>query len=116
MVSSEQQKRTHVPANIPNEIYEAELFRLQTEFVKLQEWVRFSGARIVVISEGRDVKKHARLNMMAHLLSTIDYRDVKMPKVKLPTRPAVSDNYVRPPRELSRYVDDHVATLMAPSE
>jgi hypothetical protein len=32
MVSSEQQKRTHVPAKIPNEIYEAELFRLQTEF------------------------------------------------------------------------------------
>ena len=31
-----------------------------------------------------DVKKHARLNMMAHLLSTIDYHDVKRPKVKLP--------------------------------
>src|ERR1700744_1611366 len=38
----------------PNQVYEAELFRLQTEFVKLQEWVRFSGARIVVVFEGRD--------------------------------------------------------------
>jgi polyphosphate kinase len=37
---------------ISNEIYEAELFRLQTEFVKLQERVRFAGARIVVIFEG----------------------------------------------------------------
>lgn len=59
-----------------------------------------------------DIKKHARLNMMAHLLSTIDYRDVPTPKVKLPARPLVSGNYQRPPRELSTYVDDHVATLM----
>jgi polyphosphate kinase 2 len=250
------------PVKLPNTVYEAELFRLQTELVKLQEWVRFSGARIVVIFEGRDgagkggtikriteylnprvaniaalpaptdrergqwyyqryiahlpakvmgfctpqehalflrqtpifeqmlieegillrkywfsvsedeqlrrfkarlndpvrqwklspmdleslykwedysrakdemmvhtdtpgspwyvvesdVKKHARLNMMAHLLSTIDYRDVKKPKVKLPARPVVSDNYQRPPRELSTYVDDHVATLIGPTE
>lgn len=59
-----------------------------------------------------DIKKHARLNMMAHLLSTIDYRDVPMPKVELPARPLVSKNYHRPPRELSTYVDDHVATLI----
>ncbi|HWF68803.1 MAG TPA: polyphosphate kinase 2 [Mycobacterium sp.] len=63
-----------------------------------------------------DVKKHARLNMMAHLLSTIDYRDVKKPKVKLPASPVVSDNYQRPPRELSTYVDDYVSTLTAPTE
>ena len=41
-------------AEISNEVYEAELFRLQTEFVKLQEWVRASGTRVVVIFEGRD--------------------------------------------------------------
>ena len=39
---------------ISNDVYQAELFRLQTEFVKLQEWVRHSGARLVVIFEGRD--------------------------------------------------------------
>jgi polyphosphate kinase 2 len=63
-----------------------------------------------------DVKKHARLNMMAHLLSTIDYRDVKKPKVKLPARVVVSGDYQRPPRELSTYVDDYVATLISPAE
>jgi polyphosphate kinase 2 len=265
------------PAKIPNDAYEAEIFRLQTEFVKLQEWVKFSGARVVVIFEGRDgagkggtikriteylnprivriaalpapndrergqwyyqryiaqlpakgeivlfdrswynragvekvmgfctpqehalflrqtpifeqmlledgvllrkywfsvsddeqlrrfkgrlhdpvrqwklspmdveslnrwedysrakdemmvhtdtpaspwfvvesdIKKHARLNMMAHLLSTIDYVEVERPKVKLPSHREISGNYHRPPRELSTYVDDHVATLMA---
>src|ERR1700744_3997003 len=60
-----------------------------------------------------DIKKHARLNMIAHLLSTIEYRDVKLPKVKLPDRPIKSGNYQRPPRALSTYVDDHVATLMS---
>jgi polyphosphate kinase 2 len=268
------------PAKIPNDAYEAEIFRLQTEFVKLQEWVKFSGARVVVVFEGRDgagkggtikriteylnprivriaalpapndrergqwyyqryiaqlpakgevvlfdrswynragvekvmgfctpqehalflrqtpifeqmlieegillrkywfsvsddeqlrrfkgrlndpvrqwklspmdveslnrwedysrakdemmvhtdtpgspwfvvesdIKKHARLNMMAHLLSTIDYREVERPKVKLPSHREVSGNYQRPPRELSTYVADHVATLMAPTE
>src|SRR6187551_2709355 len=41
-------------SKIPNDVYEAELFRLQTEFVKLQEWARHTGARIAVIFEGRD--------------------------------------------------------------
>ncbi len=59
-----------------------------------------------------DIKKHARLNMMAHLLSTIDYRDVVKPEVKLPERPVVSGNYMRPPRELMTYVDDYAAKLM----
>ena len=63
-----------------------------------------------------DIKKHARLNMIAHLLSTIEYRDVKRPKVKLPDRPIKSGNYQRPPRELSTYVDDYVATLMGSVE
>ncbi|OSC67614.1 hypothetical protein BVW01_05585 [Mycobacterium tuberculosis] len=44
---------------------------------------------------------------------TIDYADVEKPKVKLPPRPLVSGNYRRPPRELSTYVDDYVATLIA---
>ena len=59
-----------------------------------------------------DIKKHARLNMMPHLLSSIDYQEVERPKVKLPKSLVVSGNYQRPPRELSNYVDDHAATLI----
>ena len=58
-----------------------------------------------------DIKKHARLNMIAHLLSTIEYHEVERPKVRLPKLPLVSENYQRPPRELSTYVDDYAATL-----
>src|SRR5215469_914981 len=39
---------------MPRRVYEEELYRLQAELVKLQGWTRESGARIVVIFEGRD--------------------------------------------------------------
>ena len=42
------------PERLPRGLYEAELYRLQAELVKMQEWVRAEGARIVVIFEGRD--------------------------------------------------------------
>jgi polyphosphate kinase 2 (PPK2 family) len=47
-------KKQKKPPKISNEVYEAEIFRLQTELVKLQEWTRDTGARILVIFEGRD--------------------------------------------------------------
>ncbi|MDV7145357.1 polyphosphate kinase 2 [Tropicimonas sp. TH_r6] len=39
---------------IKNKTYEEELRRLQIELVKLQEWVKATGYKIVVIFEGRD--------------------------------------------------------------
>ncbi|AQT81228.1 polyphosphate kinase 2 [Mycolicibacterium litorale] len=62
-----------------------------------------------------DNKKHARLNMIAHLLNSIDYDEVEHPKVELPKRPVLG-NYHRPPRELSTYVDDYVSTLIGDRE
>ena len=61
-----------------------------------------------------DIKKHARLNMMAHLLSTIDYHQVEIPKVDLPDQPIVTGNYHRPSRELAKYVEDYASTLRSP--
>ena len=34
--------------------YEAEIFKLQVELVKLQEWVKSTNARVVILFEGRD--------------------------------------------------------------
>lgn len=39
---------------IKNKIYEKELEKLQTEMVKLQEWIRQKGLKVVIIFEGRD--------------------------------------------------------------
>jgi polyphosphate kinase 2 len=35
-------------------VYERELYRLQSELVAMQEWLRVEGARVLVIFEGRD--------------------------------------------------------------
>lgn len=56
-----------------------------------------------------DVKKRARLNMMAHLLSTIPYVEVPAPTLELPDRPA-QKGYQRPPRDQT-YVPDYSASL-----
>jgi polyphosphate kinase 2 len=57
-----------------------------------------------------DDKRRARINMIAHLLSTIPYQKVKRPKIDIPSRPA-SQGYIRSPREMQTYVPDHAATL-----
>jgi polyphosphate kinase 2 len=57
-----------------------------------------------------DDKRRARINMIAHLLSTIPYQKVKRPKIDLPQRPA-SQGYIRSPREMQTYVPDHASSL-----
>ncbi len=57
-----------------------------------------------------DVKKRARLNMIAHLLSTVPYHEVPQPALTIPERPPLR-GYRRPPRTDSTYVPDHAATL-----
>ena len=39
---------------IKNDVYEAELARLQIELVKMQEWVKETGHKVAIIFEGRD--------------------------------------------------------------
>jgi polyphosphate kinase 2 len=57
-----------------------------------------------------DDKRSARINMIAHLLSTIPYVEVQRPPLELPPRPKAV-NYVRPPRDLYHQVPDHAAKL-----
>jgi polyphosphate kinase len=55
-------------------------------------------------------KRRARINMIAHLLSTVPYREVRRPPLRLPPRPK-SEGYARAPRESQTYVPDHAAQL-----
>jgi polyphosphate kinase 2 len=55
-------------------------------------------------------KRRARINMIAHLLSTVPYHKVKEPSLALPPRPP-SSGYVRTPREMQTYVPDHAAAF-----
>jgi polyphosphate kinase len=57
-------------------------------------------------------KRRARINMMAHLISTVPYHDVQRRPLHLPPRPK-STGYVRAPLESQTFVADHVASLLS---
>jgi hypothetical protein len=57
-----------------------------------------------------DDKRRARINMIAHLLDSVPYRDVAPPVIRLPERPAHT-GYRRPEKNPGNYVPDHAGTL-----
>ncbi|MEV0084849.1 polyphosphate kinase 2 [Saccharopolyspora sp. NPDC050642] len=69
-----------VEKRLPRPVYERELFRLQSELVKLQEWVRVEGARLVVVFEGRDAAgKGSTIKRVAEYLNPRVARIVALP-------------------------------------
>ena len=57
-----------------------------------------------------DDKRRTRLNMIAHLLSSVPYQHQPVPPLAMPDRPP-STGYRRTARELQHFVPDHAATL-----
>ena len=51
-----------------------------------------------------DIKKHARLNCMEHLLSQFDYEDLTPSKFELPNRADIRGEYVRSPFEEQTFI------------
>lgn len=51
-----------------------------------------------------DVKRHARLNCIAHLLGEIPYEDRSPKPISLPERPEATSKYVRPPMSDQSFV------------
>jgi polyphosphate kinase 2 len=52
-----------------------------------------------------DIKRHARLNCITHLLDQFDYQEVKQPKLTLPEKQE-NNSYVRPPMDEQSIVKD----------
>ncbi|HSP51368.1 MAG TPA: polyphosphate kinase 2, partial [Cryobacterium sp.] len=68
------------PKRVPLSVYSAELRNLQTELVAMQEWVKESGARIVVIFEGRDAAgKGSAIKRVTEFLNPRVARIVALP-------------------------------------
>ncbi|WP_374977162.1 polyphosphate kinase 2 [Microbacterium trichothecenolyticum] len=67
-------------SRLPKRIYERELRRLQAQLVDMQAWVQASGARIVVIFEGRDAAgKGSTIKRVAEYLNPRVTRIVALP-------------------------------------
>ena len=50
----EQPTAEEKPKKLKTKFYEEELAKLQIELVKLQEWIKHKGLKVVVVFEGRD--------------------------------------------------------------
>lgn len=64
-------------------VYEAELSRLQTELVKLQEWVKAKGLKVIVIFEGRDAA--GKGGVIKRITETLNPRIVRIVALGVPT-------------------------------
>jgi polyphosphate kinase 2 len=62
-----------------------------------------------------DDKRRARINTIAHLLSTIPYTTIPPPPLELPKRPPTT-GYRRPPKDTQQYVPDHAADVVKATE
>jgi polyphosphate kinase len=85
------------PEKLSGKVYESEMFKLQTELVKLQEWAKHTGARIVIVFEGRDAAgKGGVIKRIAERTSPRVFRVVALPA---PTERQKSQMYMQ------RYVE-----------
>ena len=66
--------------NISDDVYDKELNRLQIELVKLQEWIKVKGLKVVVIFEGRDAAgKGGTIKRITQVLNPRICRVVALP-------------------------------------
>ena len=81
------------PRKMKRKAYELELERLQGELVAMQEWVKSSGAKIIIVFEGRDTAgKGGTIKRIVERVSPRVFRIVALPA---PTEREKSQMYVQ---------------------
>jgi len=107
----EQERRFHDRAGNPARRWKLSEMDVQSR----EKWVEYSRAKDEMFRHTdikqapwwtveADDKRRARLNVIAHILSTIPYQDVTPPPLKLPPRKSPDDTYVRPPKSEQNFV------------
>jgi len=71
------------PKKIDKKTYERELERLQIELVKLQQWVKQEGLRVLVVFEGRDAA--GKGGTIKRITGTLNPRTCKVVALPIPT-------------------------------
>ncbi|MBN2614141.1 MAG: polyphosphate kinase 2 [Bacteroidales bacterium] len=66
-----------------NEVFVKELDKLQVELVKLQEWVKAKGLKVVVLFEGRDTA--GKSGVIKRMTATLNPRVVRVVALGVPT-------------------------------
>jgi polyphosphate kinase 2 len=76
-------KKKVAAPKLDKKVYERELFKLQIELVKMQDWVKQSGARIVVVFEGRDAA--GKGGVIRRILERVSPRVFRLVALPAPT-------------------------------
>jgi polyphosphate kinase 2 len=79
-LSEETRKR---PQKLKKKFYESELLRIQEELVKLQEWIKAEGLKVVVIFEGRDAA--GKGGVIKRIMERLNPRVVRVVALGTPT-------------------------------
>ena len=80
---SDKQTENDAPKKLNKKFYEAELGKLQTELVKLQEWVKHKGLKVVAIFEGRDAA--GKGGVIKRITESLNPRIVRVVALPAPT-------------------------------
>ncbi|MET0836643.1 MAG: polyphosphate kinase 2 [Thermoleophilaceae bacterium] len=107
---AEQERRFQSRINDPTRRWKLSQMDLQSR----ARWVDYSRAKDMMIEHtstpespwyevDADLKRKARLNCIAHLLSLVPYEEVEHPKIKLPSRQD-DPGYRRPPKESLNWI------------
>jgi polyphosphate kinase 2 len=81
--SPEGKKRRNKPKKMTNKAYEKELIHLQTELVKLQQWIKQNGLKVVVIFEGRDTA--GKGGIIKRIMERLNPRHARIVALGVPT-------------------------------
>ncbi|AWB83696.1 polyphosphate kinase 2 [Corynebacterium liangguodongii] len=81
MSKADKRGKNDKPAKLSKKAYEAELLRLQGELVAMQHWVVSTGARLVIVMEGRDAAgKGSAIKRITQYLNPRTCRIEALPK------------------------------------
>jgi polyphosphate kinase 2 len=90
-MASVQPLLTGDPLVITSKFYDAELARLQTELVKMQEWIVHEGLRLCVIFEGRDTA--GKGGTIKRIMERLNARNARVVALGTPTEREKSQWY-----------------------
>ncbi|MCK5354694.1 MAG: polyphosphate kinase 2, partial [Methyloprofundus sp.] len=76
---------------LSNEEYEQELYKLQVELCKLQEWVKHTGQKVIIIFEGRDAA--GKGGVIKRILERVSPRIFRINALPAPTERQKSQMY-----------------------
>ncbi len=80
---SKENQVAEAAAKLDKKQYERDLFKLQVELVKLQEWVRKNGTRVVILFEGRDAA--GKGGVIKRILERVSPRVFRLVALPAPT-------------------------------